>query len=51
MKNGYEIHWTNNALIELENIILYLEANWTEKEIRNLAMEIEKTVLLISKKQ
>ena len=49
MKNGYEIHWTDNALIELEKTILYLQANWTDKEIRNLAIEIEKTTLLIAK--
>jgi hypothetical protein len=31
MKNGYDIHWTDNALIELEKTILYLQANWTDK--------------------
>lgn len=48
MKNGYKILWTDNALNELEKTIEYLEANWTEKELRNLAINLEKTLNLIS---
>lgn len=48
MKNGYKIHWTDNALNELAKTIEYLEKNFTDKEIRKLALKIESTVELIS---
>ncbi len=49
MKNIYEIHWTDHALRELDEVYDYLKANWTEKELRKLSLEIEKTIELISK--
>ncbi|MGL2963671.1 type II toxin-antitoxin system RelE/ParE family toxin [Flavobacterium sp. RSB2_4_14] len=48
MKNGYKILWTDHALKELENTITYLEENWTAKELQNLAVKMEETLLLIS---
>jgi len=48
MKNGYRILWTDNALKELEKTIEYLEENWTEKELRNLAAKLEETLILVS---
>lgn len=48
MKSGYKIFWTNHALWELEQTILYLEENWTSKEIENLAIKIEETILFLS---
>lgn len=48
MTSGYKILWTNFALGELENTIVYLNENWTERELRNLASEIEETLSLIS---
>ena len=48
MKNGYKILWTDHALKELANTITYLEENWTAKELQNLAVKIEETLLLIS---
>lgn len=48
MKSGYKIHWTPNALSELEQTIEYLENNFTEKEISKLARKIEEVVQLIS---
>ncbi len=48
MKNGYNIHWTDNALKELEHTIEYLINNFTEKEIKKLALEIEYTIALVS---
>ena len=49
MKNGYKILWTDNALKELENTIEYLEENWTERELQNLAFNLEEILALISK--
>ena len=48
MTNGYKILWTDFALSELESTIEYLEENWTQKELRNLAVEIEETLNLLS---
>ncbi|WP_298307972.1 type II toxin-antitoxin system RelE/ParE family toxin [Flavobacterium sp.] len=48
MKNGYKILWTDNALKELQKTVEYLEEHWTEKELRNLAINLEKTLNLIS---
>ncbi len=47
MKNGYEIHWTQNALDELAQTIEYLQKNFTEKELSKLALKIEETIQLI----
>ena len=48
MKNGYKIFWTDFALKELEKTIEFLEENWTEKELRNLAENLEEKLALIS---
>ena len=48
MKNGYKILWTDFALKELEKTIEYLEENWTQKELHNLAIKIEETLGFIS---
>ncbi|MDT3738808.1 MAG: type II toxin-antitoxin system RelE/ParE family toxin [Candidatus Kapabacteria bacterium] len=48
MKNGYKIHWTDNALNELQKTITYLEENFSDKEIKKLSAKIENTVELIS---
>ncbi len=31
MTSGYKIFWADLALSELENTIVYLQDNWTEK--------------------
>jgi|LakMenEpi03Aug12_release.lakeMendotaPanAssembly.Ray.scaffolds.fasta_scaffold686150_3 hypothetical protein len=38
MVNGYEIRWTDHALDELNSIYEYLIVNFTERELRNLAV-------------
>ena len=48
MKNGYRILWTDFALTELERTIKYIEENWTEKELRNLASKLEEILSLLS---
>ncbi len=48
MKGGYNIKWTNHALRELNETFDYLEKEWTEKELKNLAQKIEKITRLIS---
>ena len=48
MKNGYRIEWTDNALSELKVTFDYIKNNWTERELRKLSNEIERTVNLIS---
>jgi plasmid stabilization system protein ParE len=41
MKNILRIRWTEEATKDLENIILYLEANWTEKELKTFFTKLE----------
>jgi plasmid stabilization system protein ParE len=48
MKNGYKILWTDNALKELEKTIEYLEENWNETALQNLALNLEETLTLVS---
>ena len=48
MKNPYKIKWTVHALKELKETFDYLEANWTEREMNKLGLEIERTLNLIS---
>lgn len=48
MKNGYKILWTDNAIKELKKTIEHLEVHWTEKELINLAIHLEKILNLIS---
>ncbi len=49
MQNGYKILWTDNALSELQEAYYYLELNWTERELRNLSTELDRTLRLVSK--
>ena len=48
MKSGYKILWTDFAKDELQNVIEYLELNFSEKELKRLAQKIESTTELIS---
>ena len=48
MKNGYKILWTDNAIKELQKTVEYLEEHWTEKELKNLATNLETTLNIIS---
>lgn len=50
MKSGYKIFWTDFALKELQATIEYLEENWTEKELRKLALTLEKNTKFNSSK-
>ncbi|TXK71764.1 type II toxin-antitoxin system RelE/ParE family toxin [Mesonia sp. HuA40] len=49
MKSGYKILWTDHAISELKATIEYLEANWTERELRKFAAKLDHTIQLISK--
>jgi plasmid stabilization system protein ParE len=49
MGNGYSIFWTDHALKELSETYHYLEIHFTQKELKKLSIEIEKTLKLISK--
>ncbi|GAB4514829.1 MULTISPECIES: type II toxin-antitoxin system RelE/ParE family toxin [unclassified Allomuricauda] len=49
MASGYKILWTQNAILELEGIIAYLEEHWTERELKNFSRELDHVMELISK--
>ena len=48
MKSGLKIRWTEEATNNLENIIAYLEANRTSKEITKFFQKLEKQLILLS---
>ena len=48
MKNGFEIEWTFEAEQNLNAIFDYLEATWTEREIRIFAQKLEVNLEIIS---
>ncbi len=49
MKSGYEIIWSKRTDRSLQKTFQYLVENWTEKELRLLSQEIERTIVLIGK--
>jgi len=49
MENGYSIKWTDNAMSELQSTFEFLEKNWTDKELKKLAKDLDKTIELIAK--
>lgn len=50
MESGYNIFWTDHALSELADTYGYLELNFTPREMKNLSLEIDQVLQLISKK-
>lgn len=48
MKSGYEIFWTENALLELNETYQYLKENFSNTEIEKLSNKIELIQRLIS---
>ena len=44
------IEWTLEAEKQLDDIIEYLESNWTDREIRNFFRKLEKALKVISNK-
>ncbi|MFS4483156.1 type II toxin-antitoxin system RelE/ParE family toxin [Hyunsoonleella sp. 2307UL5-6] len=48
MVSGYKILWTDHALIELADTYEYLVVNFTERELKQLSAEIDKTLRLIA---
>jgi plasmid stabilization system protein ParE len=48
MKTGLKIRWTAEATKNLEGIIVYLEANWTSKELKSFFQKFEKQLIIIS---
>ena len=48
MPSGYKIFWTDHALRELTDTYEYLEVYFTERELKKLSSEIDRTLRLIS---
>jgi plasmid stabilization system protein ParE len=48
MKSGLKIRWTEEATKNLESIIIYLESNWTSKELTKFFQKLEKQLLILS---
>ena len=48
MENIYKIVWTKEANGNLDQIISYLEKEWTNKEIKSFFVKLEKAIALLS---
>lgn len=48
MKSGYRIDWADEALENLDYINDYLTNKWTDREVRNFYLNLEKTLIVIS---
>lgn len=47
MKSTYNLLWSSEALKNLESIFLYLEQNWTQRELKKFAKLLDKQMKLI----
>lgn len=47
MRSGYKLIWSSESKKNLADLIFYLEANWTEREIKNFFQKLEKIISLI----
>jgi plasmid stabilization system protein ParE len=50
MKNGYKIIWSIKAHRSFNETIMFLEKDWTIKEVKQLVYEVDKTIQIISDK-
>lgn len=48
MKNGLRIDWSEEAVVNLESIISYLETHWTNRELNSFAKSLDKQLKIIS---
>lgn len=48
MQSGYKVIWTERAANDLKGIFAYLEKEWREKEIKNFALELNQSIIIIS---
>jgi len=48
MESIYKIVWTKEANVNLDQIISYLEKEWTVKEIKNFFVKLEKAITLLT---
>ena len=47
MRSGYRLFWSDESLGDLQNIIDYLNSNWTQKEIQNFVKRLDKRLEII----
>lgn len=47
MASNYQLFWTDEAISNLDSILLYLEKNWTQKEILNFKKKLGQQLKLI----
>ena len=46
---AYKIKWTEKAETGFDEVILFLEENWSSKEINNLAERIDEVISFLAK--
>lgn len=50
MVSKYKLYWSEESLKNLDEIIDYLESNWTNREVTNFKQKLSKQVELIHRK-
>lgn len=48
MRSGYKLLWSDRAVLDLQNIIAYLNYKWTNKEVKNFIGRLDKRLDLIA---
>ncbi len=48
MKSGYKIIWTTQARNELSDKLEYLTKKWSDKEMKALALSVERNISLLT---
>ena len=49
MDFNVSVRWTNQAVLDLEEILQYLEENWTTKETEKFKLKLGEDIELLSK--
>ena len=49
MESTFKIFWSQEAINNLGEIIAYLEANWTQRELKRFAQKTEKFIISIQR--
>ena len=47
MRSGYSLVWTERAQHDLYNIINYLKANWTQRELQRFSRKLDQRIQLL----
>ncbi len=50
MEDNAKVYWSDQALRNLETIIFYLKASWSDKEVDNFLKKLDHGIILIAQR-